>query len=393
MLILFLIVFVNLVGFGLIIPLMPFYVERLGASPELITITLGLYSLAQFVAAPIWGRLSDRYGRRPILIVTTAGLGLSYVVLGVADSLWLLIFSRVFGGAMAGNLAAAYAYVTDITTPDTRARGMGLLGAAFGLGFIFGPVIGGILAGPEVATANYVLPAMAAAGLTLLGLLGTVILLPESLTAETRARLSGQPGLELAERLRLISARRVLTALVVLGFLVTTAWALFETVYALWANRVLSYGPRKIGYTLAYVGVISVLIQGGAIGPLTRRFGERALGLVAILAMALGYLIIALSATLTGILVSMSFLSAGLALFNPSISSLVSMEASETNRGAVMGIYQSSNSLARVVGPMFSGAVFAQLGYAVPFLIGAVFMLPSLWLLWQIRPRPRVATE
>ena len=141
--VLFLIVFVDLVGFGLLIPLLPFYVQRVGAGPEIITITLGLYSLFQFIAAPIWGRLSDRYGRRPILAWSLAGFAISHVVLGFADSLWLVIVTRIFGGLMAGNVSAAFAYVTDVTTEENRAKGMGFLGAAFGLGFVFGPVIGG----------------------------------------------------------------------------------------------------------------------------------------------------------------------------------------------------------------------------------------------------------
>src|SRR6185369_2892553 len=137
MAILFLIVFLDLVGFGLVIPLLPFYVQRVGEGPEIITAVLGLYSLAQFVAAPVWGRLSDRFGRKPILVATSFGYAASFLILAQADTLWLLIASRVFGGLMAGNIAAAQAYVGDVTTPENRAKGMGLIGAAFGLGFVF----------------------------------------------------------------------------------------------------------------------------------------------------------------------------------------------------------------------------------------------------------------
>ncbi|MDH3512762.1 MAG: MFS transporter, partial [Gammaproteobacteria bacterium] len=167
MIILFLIVFIGLVGFGIILPLFPFYAERFGASPEVITWTMSAYTLSQALATPVWGRLSDAYGRRLVLILTMLGSVISYLLLAYADELWLVLFSRVLGGLMAGNIATAFAYVTDITTEDDRSASLGKIGAAMGLGFIFGPAIGGLLAGAEVETANYVLPALAAAALSL----------------------------------------------------------------------------------------------------------------------------------------------------------------------------------------------------------------------------------
>jgi DHA1 family tetracycline resistance protein-like MFS transporter len=389
MLILFLIVFVDLVGFGIMIPLLPFYVERVGAGPEIITITLGLYSLFQFVAAPLWGRLSDKHGRKPILAWTLSGLAIFYLILGFADSLWMIIVSRVFGGLMAGNISTAFAYVADITTPETRAKGMGMgmVGAAFGLGFIFGPVIGGVLAGSDAETANFLIPALVAASLTMAAFLGVIFVLPESLSQGIRDQIRAQPKTTVGDRLKSAFNRRALTLLVCIGFAVTMAWALLETTLALWANAILSFGPREIGLLLTYVGVISVIIQGGMIGPLTKRFGERALVAVAVCFLFGGYGVLAATQGWTLLIVSMTLLAIGNALANPSLSSLVSKEADDIERGAVLGVYQGASSLARVAGPIYAGVVFVRLGPATPLEIAALCMVPALVMMMALPKR------
>lgn len=378
MLILFLIVFVDLVGFGIMVPLLPFYVERVGAGPEVITITLGLYSLFQFIAAPIWGKLSDRYGRKPILAWTLSGFAISYVALGFADSLWMVVATRVFGGLMAGNISTAFAYVADVTTPETRAKGMGMVGAAFGLGFIFGPVIGGLLAGSDLETANFLRPALVAASLTTVALIGVLLYLPESLSPEVRGRIRNRPKVPVSARLRATFQRKSLVLIVAIGFVVTMAWALLETVLALWANRVLALGPQDIGLLLTYVGVIAVIIQGGLIGILTKKFGERVLVAVAAGFLFGGYAVLAMASGWPVLIAAMTLLAIGNGLSNPSLSSLVSKEADETERGAVLGVYQGAGSLARVVGPMYAGIVFAQVGASIPFVIAAACMVPGM---------------
>src|SRR5437764_4731620 len=186
--VLFLIVFVDLVGFGLIIPLLPFYGERFVASPQQITILLAIFSLMSMLAAPLWGRLSDRIGRRPVLMASMAAAALAYLWLGFAGELWMLFAARAFAGICAGNIAAAQAYIADVTPPEKRARGMGMIGAAFGLGFIIGPALGGIVAGNDLATADLQTPGLIAAGLSAAAFLGVVLFLPESLSAATRLR-------------------------------------------------------------------------------------------------------------------------------------------------------------------------------------------------------------
>lgn len=384
MLILFLIVFVDLVGFGIMVPLLPFYVERVGAGPEIITIALGLYSLFQFIAAPIWGRLSDRYGRKPILAWSLAGLAISYVALGLSDSLWMVIATRVFGGLMAGNISTAFAYVADVTTPETRAKGMGMVGAAFGLGFIFGPVIGGLLAGSDLETANFLLPALVAASLTIVALIGVIFVLPESLSADAREQIRLQPKVSFSDRLRKTFQRKTLVLIVTIGFVVTMAWALLETVLALWANRILELGPQDIGLLLTYVGVIGVVVQGGLIGVLTKKFGERMLVAAAAAFLFCGYAVLAAAQGWSLLIAGMTFLAVGNGLSNPSLSSLVSKEADETERGAVLGVYQAASSLARVAGPMYAGFVFVQIGPAAPFMIAAACMAPAFIMVWLL---------
>ncbi len=390
--VLLLITFISLVGFGIIIPLLPFYVQNMGASPEIITITMGLYSLAQFVASPIWGKLSDRYGRRPILIWSLFGTVISYVLLAFADMLGFLIFTRILGGLMAGNLGAAYAYVSDISTEKDRSKYMGFMGASFGLGFIFGPAIGGVLAGTDVETANYILPALAAAGLSAIAFLGVIFFLPESLKPEIRERLAQAPKVDLSERFRIALSRPVLSMLIIISLLFVTAFAVFEVIYPLWANYILDYGPRQIGFMLTYVGVISVIVQGGLIGPLTKRFGDGTIAVCSVILAAVGYLWLAGSTAFASMIFGQTLLSAGAALFNPTSTSLVSKEADETEQGAVLGIYQGVSALGRIIGPSFAGLAFAQISVAAPFLIGALFMIPSLFMMLMVVRRKRLAT-
>jgi len=376
--ILFLIVFINLVGFGLIIPLIPFYADRLGVGVEIVTLTIAVYSLAQFITSPITGKLSDRYGRRPILIWSLIGTVASYLILSVADNLFWLMFARVFGGLMAGNIATAYAYATDISTEENRSKFMGLIGAAFGLGFIFGPVMGGWLAGPDVATANYALPALASAGLSMVALLGVIFFLPESLSPEIKQEIAAKPKVPLAKQLHMTFHGEVLSMFVIVGFLFVISWALFESIFALWANRELGYGPSRIGTVLSFVGIIGVIVQGGLIGRLTKKFGENHLLFTALTISAIGYVLLASSTTLTMLLVALAVLAIGSGIFNPSITSLVSKEAKPSERGFVLGVYQGMASLARVLGPASGGYIFVNYGHGTPFLVGTALMIPSL---------------
>jgi len=373
--ILFLIVFISMVGFGIILPIFPFYAERVGASPTAITWTMAAFTLGQAVATPIWGRISDAYGRRIVLILTLLGSAVSYVMLAYADALWFVIASRVFGGLMAGNIAAAFAYVTDITTEAQRPAGLGKVGAAMGLGFVFGPAAGGLLAGAEVETANFVLPALAAAAISIIAMVGTFFVLPESLSPADRKPLFGHRDAE--THISLSEANRNgLIRLFGVAMVFYTSMSLMESIFPLWAKDVYGMGPRDIGAVFFLLGVIAIVMQGGLIGPLTRRFGEKHIAMVAGLFFSIGLGGMAASTAQWQIWIALVPFGIGVGMFNPTVSSMVSKTASANERGAIMGKYQASSAMGRFVGPMICGPIYSGIAFAAPFTLGSLLMLP-----------------
>ncbi|MGI9341963.1 MAG: MFS transporter [Gammaproteobacteria bacterium] len=388
MLTLFLITFVNVLGFGLIIPILPFYIERVGGGAEVVTLVVALYSLLQFLAAPTIGRLSDRHGRRPVLIWTTATIIIAHVLLAFADSLWLVIFSRCLGGIAAGNVGVIFAYVTDISDGDERAKSMGYIGASFSLGFMVGPAIGGLLAGTDVETANFTVPALTAAGLTVIALGCLLALLPESLTAEDRNHAANNDALPIGVQLRAAFANHAFAMLSLIAFLLYVAWSSLLSIFALWTNRVLDLGPRDIGLIFMYTGFIGAICQLGLIGPLTKWLGEARLLMVNIVVMGAGLWLMADATTLIAALVAMTLLSTAHGIFAPVSTSLVSRYAQPTERGMLLGLFQGVGGLGRVVGPAYAGAAFAQLGTGSPYLIGAMLMLPCVLLAVALMRQP-----
>jgi DHA1 family tetracycline resistance protein-like MFS transporter len=378
--ILFLIVFVDLVGFGLIIPLLPFYAERFGASPQQVTILMAVFSLMAMLAAPLWGRISDRIGRRPVLMASMLASSLAYLWMGFASALWMLFAARAFAGVCAGNIAAAQAYIADVTPPEKRARGMGMIGAAFGLGFIIGPALGGLVAGNEIATADLEMPGLIAAGLSLAAFLGVVLLLPESLPAAARAR----PRRSRLAVFQAALGRPVLPRLLAVFFLVILAFAGMESTFALWAMRQYAWGPAQIGYVFTYVGLLSAAMQGGLIGPLTRRFGEERLLMGGLALIALGLLVLPFARALPPLGVAVSALAIGMGAMQPSLNSLISRRAGAEEQGEIMGLSQSVGSLSRVLGPVIAGALFEAFGRNSPFLWGAVLVAGALLLSWPL---------
>jgi MFS family permease len=374
---LFLIVLIDLIGFGLVIPLLPFYAVRFGATAPEVTWLLATYSLMQLVAAPLWGRLSDRVGRRPVLMASMAASALAYLWLGAADALWMLFAARALAGACAGNIAAAQAYIADTTKPEERAHGMGMIGAAFGLGFIFGPALGGFLAGNNPATANLQAPAWAAAGLSLTALCGVLFVLRESHARERRGQAppQGRVGVVLGA-LR----RPVLSRLIVIFFLVILAFAAMESIFALWALRQLDWGPEKVGYVFAYLGLLSAVMQGGLTRRLTKRYGEERLLLCGLVLLAIGLVVVPFARDLAVLGGAFAALAVGLGLTQPALNSLVSRRAGGGEQGQVLGVTQSLGSLARVIGPPLAGYLFADLSHSSPFLLGAAIVAIAFFL-------------
>jgi DHA1 family tetracycline resistance protein-like MFS transporter len=374
MAILFFIVFIDLLGFGIIIPQLPFYGVHFGASPAAVTLLMSCYSLAQFFMSPVLGRLSDRIGRRPVLMVSTACSCLAYLWLGFANALWMLFAARLLAGAGAGNIAAAQAYITDVTSPEKRAKGMGMIGAAFGLGFTIGPWLGGIVAGSNPTAEALQRPAFVAAGLSALAFLLVVGLLKESLP-KTGAPAPRASRWELA---RSSWHRPALRLLILLFFAVTAAFAGMETTFALWTKEAFGWGPEQVGWLFFFVGCVLIVVQGVLIGPLSRRLGEARLVLIGSAAIALGLATVTFASSVPILLCASACLALGMGLLNPSINSLISRQAGAEERGGVMGVAQSAASLARVVGPAVAGPLFEFVGRNAPYYAGALVMLAVL---------------
>ncbi|PPR75738.1 MAG: Tetracycline resistance protein, class C [Alphaproteobacteria bacterium MarineAlpha3_Bin4] len=372
--ILFLIVVIDLIGFGVIIPLLPFYGEYYQAAPATVGLLMATYSFAQFLAAPFWGRLSDRTGRRPVLLISLCGAALSYVWLGFADSLWMLFAARAMGGFMAGNISTAFAYVADVTTRENRARGMGVIGAAFGLGFIIGPAVGGLLAGPDPVNADFQRPAFAAAGFSFAALVLALFLLKESLSEETRKRLAQQPPRTRIQLFRQALSRPNVALLIGMSFLATFAFAGLEATFAMWSRRQFGWGPEQNGYLFAFVGLLGAIVQGRMVGGLVRRFGEARLIVQGAAALCTGVLLIPLASNLPLLVVAITIAAYGFSIISPSLNSLISLQVGDDEQGGVMGVTRSATTLARVLGPAWAGLLFSVLGKDWPYFGGAAVM-------------------
>ncbi len=375
MLVLFLTVFIDIIGFGIIIPLLPFYAENFGASPVIITLLFSCYSFMQFLFAPFWGSLSDRIGRRPILLLSIVGSCLSYLWCGVANSLWMLFASRLLAGFMGGTIVTAQAYISDITSPDNRTKGMGMIGASVGLGFTLGPAMGGLLAGSNPEQVNYQLPFLAASGLSLGGFIFAFFALPKSgklnsdgeiKTVSVSKRLLG-----LIETLKL----PLINVLIGIFFLIFLGSNGTQTTLALWLERQFSWGPQQIGYIIMFCGVLGTIIQGGMLGILNKKFGEVNLLVSGISCLGVGLFLIPFSPTLILFLVAMSCVIIGECLCKTAIRSLLSQLAKAHDTGKILGIAQSAASLGLIVGPALAGLSFVVMGKDFPFFNGAILIL------------------
>lgn len=383
----FLIVFVGLLGFGIVLPLLPLYAEQFGASPFTIGVLMGSFSLMQLVMAPYLGALSDRIGRRPVLIISQVGTVLSFLLLGWANSLALLFAARILDGISGGNISTAQAVISDLTQERDRARAFGVIGAAFGLGFILGPAIGGILS----TGGNYQLPAYVAAGISLVSLLLTIFLLPESLPPERRG-LAHPPRIIDGEGLRRAFASEQLGRLLLIFFLFNLAQAGFQGLFALFNQIRFGWGARETGYLLGYVGLLGVLVQGGGIGPLVRRWGERRVLQAGLLLGASGFFWAGFVGDWRWLVAALVPLAIGFGVSTPSTNSLITRESSPTDRGRILGLSQAVAALARVLGPLAAGLAL-EFDAALPFVIAALLSFAAAWLAFGLRPPSRPSED
>jgi len=381
LLILFITVFIDLVGFGIVLPLLPYYAETYGASSFAVGALSASYSLMQFLFTPVWGRLSDRFGRRPLIMLSLAGSCTGFLIFGLGRTLPLLFVGRMVAGIAGAIIPTTNAYIADVTTPENRAKGMGLIGAAFGLGFILGPAIGGLL-----APYGYDKPALLASLMAGLNLVFAYFKLPESLNEENRRRAESR-GFKLRALFEALSHPRI-GLLLILFFVVTFAFSNMEATFGLLNEHVYGLTARQTGYLFTYIGLLMSLMQGVVVGRIVLHLGERnciALGTFTMI-FGLGLLPFAPSIPVyCGILTLMAF---GAGVNNPSISALLSRSSDEDEQGGIMGIAQSLASLARILGPMWGGYTFDGLGHPWPFISAALLMSVAFLLSLRNLSRP-----
>ena len=375
--IVFFTVFLDLLGFGLVLPLLPHFSLTYQASRAQIGLLMGTYSLFQFVFAPVWGSLSDRVGRKPVLLLSISGSTLSYVIFALAPSLSWLFISRALAGTMAANLATAQAYVADVTTPENRARGMGMVGAAFGLGFVFGPALG-IFAGPR----GQLTVGLLAASLSGLDLLLASVILHESLPRERRGRV--RPTGHRIRRMVIALKNPLLGSTILIFFLVTLAWSSLEpTLPLLLGEPPFHYGAGGIAGALTYMGFVVAFFQGGLAGRLARKGGEGRMVLMGLLCLIGGLIALPLMMRVGGLYTALTFLAMGQGMNSPALNSMISRAAAADEQGATLGVSQGFSSLARIIGPALAGTLYG-LNRGLPYWVAAGLALVAMGLAIQV---------
>jgi len=358
LLILFSVIVLDLIGFGVVMPILPFYAKQYGANATVLGLLLTSYSAMQFAFSSVWGRLSDRIGRKNVLLFTIAGSAVSLTILGLADSLFLLFVGRILSGVFAANISVASAYVTDVTTEENRSKGMGMIGVAFGIGFLLGPAMGGIL-----SRHGYHAPILTAAGLCALNWIYTFARLPEPSKHHKPEEVIKTSAL----------SHRPIFMFCTIYFLFTVAVSQLETTFALFMMQRFHYAPMHVAYILALMALIMAAIQGGLIRTLTQKYGESLLLVSGALLLTASFAFVPWSPTVALLLLPLGFSSVGRSISQPSLMSLVSKKSPPHMRGAVMGTFQASASLGRVVGPVIAGTLF-DVSMPLPFYVAGGLM-------------------
>ncbi|WP_010094104.1 MFS transporter [Ornithinibacillus scapharcae] len=359
--VLFLIMFLVMVGFGIIIPVLPFYAEELGASPTELGLLMAVYSLMQLIFAPIWGRVSDRIGRKPVLMIGIVGLAISFFILAISSKLWMLFVARIIGGILsAANMPTVTAYVADITSDEERGKGMGIIGAATGLGFIFGPAIGGVFSKIDIHMPFYI-----SGGLSVVTLLLVLIVLKESIHLS-----SDRDESKVGERIRVV--RGPLSMLFFLQFFISVSLSGLEATFAYFAAQKAGLDAVTLGYIFMIMGLASALVQ-GTMGFWTKRFGEAAIIQIGIIISAIGFGLILFTQTFTTAAIFLAVFGVGNGVIRPSVSSLLTKRM-KGRHGVVTGYLSSYDSLGRIIGPVLGGLLYS-VAIGLPYISGIVLSL------------------
>jgi multidrug resistance protein len=381
----------DLVGFGIVLPILPLYAERFSAGPAAVGLLVASFSLAQFVCSPLWGRVSDRIGRKPVLVLSLAGTAVASLITGLAGALWILFLGRIVDGISGASVSVAQASVTDLAPPDQRARLLGLLGAAFGLGFVAGPAIGSLaaLGGPHV-------PFLVAAAIAAVNAVVAAFRLPETrpgVRSQGFTRDSGSPGPPIARKTSefrhdaaiepLVDARvrHQLGGLLVVAFSSLVAFSAFEATFGLFGERRLGLRLASTGAVFTAIGVLIAFVNAGLVHPMVARFGEARTLRTGLLLNAGGLAILPFVHSWWVLVPALVLLTTGQGLVTPTMAATVAGRVGEDRRGAALGAQQSAGGLARVLGPALGGLAFERIGVGAPYVAGVVLLLLAVALL------------
>ena len=380
------VVFINLMGFGILMPILPFYAQSFHAPAWQVTWVFTAFSIGNFFAEPIWGRLSDRIGRRPILIGTIAASGLGFVALAFAPNIWAALAIRLVSGLTTGNLSTIQGYIADITPPRFRSGRIGLLGAAFALGFVAGPAMGGLLARPQLGSVGFHLPLFVAGGMSLIAALGVILFVRESRGGGQKVAAIQGPGLAVW-----IEARRhpVLGRAMIVTLLLTGAFSAVESTFGLWAQHRYGWGPFKLSLCFASVAITAAAAQAFVTGRLTRRYGEAAMLAAGLTIISVTLALQPLGAGMDRSILLLALTVFGQALALPNISALISRTTSADRQGAMLGLNMSVGAFSRAIGPVIGGALFSIVGADAPLYAAAVAVAPAILLSWQAEEAAR----
>ncbi|MFZ5720414.1 MAG: MFS transporter [Pseudomonadota bacterium] len=382
------VIFLMIAGFGLVIPLLPFFAQAFDAPAWQVTLLFSAFSFGQFLGEPFWGRLSDRIGRRPVLIVTIGMVGLSYAALAFAPNIWAAFALRFVNGFFAGNISTLQGALADITPPEKRAGRMGVMGAAFSAGFSTGPAIGGFLAQPSRGALGFQLPLLVAAGFALASTLAVILFVREH-----RPQTDTPP----LKRVRAAGLREgfdhpIISRVVLISFIVVVGFAGIEAVYGLWTEHRFGWGPRQIGLAFMVIGLLGAVCQGLLSGRLARRYGEAATLSGGLVFMGLGLTVQWLSPNWQAAMLGFALVCIGQSICFPNISALISRAAPPDRQGEMLGLNMSGMALARIGGPVMAGQLFSLVTVGAPFAFSALLILPALWFAAQVvRRTPRLA--
>jgi MFS family permease len=398
----FLVVVIDLLGFGIVLPLLPFYAQEFSASAVTIGLLYSVYSFMQLIFSPIWGSWSDRIGRRPIMLMSTFGAVIAYTIFGLAESLTVLFISRIVAGTMGGNISTAQAYIADVTDEENRARGMGLIGAAFGIGFVIGPATATALIHPAfhefvgsmgfvqfadwMSSNRFALPGFFAAFLSFCSFLMVLLKLPETVdTKKEREPAFRRPSVFTPRFWKLLSdqkgksARGYLIPLIIGFFLLSFGESSLYSAFPLFAESELGLTAEQVGVQFFYIGIIAVIVQGFLIKPLTNVFAEEKLFLTGNFLMVTGLGLIPFAVNTLTLALFLGIMALGKSLNTPTITSLISKEAASDNVGAVMGASQGLSGLGRMIGPTWGGALFA-IHFGLSFVATAMIVAATIWI-------------